>query len=433
MAWPSPFLPLLEHDPSTNITKDEGSWIATIYLIAGPFGAILASVVIDRIGRKMSLLLSALPYLASWTIIASTQRIGFLLSARFIGGMAEGVIYTVLPVYIGELAEPQIRGLLISLIAVLTMVAALLINVLGYYLNITYSSIICSVPHLLFLLSFPFLPETPNHYIVKGELDKARDALGQVRGRAVDDEEIEELVRINGEGLAKANILDLFRIASNRKGLFVFMGTMAAQQFTGIVPIMFYTQTIFEEAASDFPVIVSTVLLYVGLIVFSILSAVIVDRVGRRPLIITSIVCCGLALLAEGVNLYIKHKGGVDGVGFSWVTIGDFSFLIISYSIGLMTLPTVFAGELFPLNVKAAAICFCNIYFAVIATGIAKLFQFANDEYGLYVPFFVFAICLFLSLVYVVLFVPETKNKTLEQIQIELKAVKANTESITKL
>ncbi|XP_031356787.1 solute carrier family 2, facilitated glucose transporter member 8-like isoform X2 [Photinus pyralis] len=193
LAWSSPFLPLLERDPSTRITKDEGSWIATIYLIAGPFGAILASVVVNRIGRKMSLLLSALPYLTSWAIIAITQRIGFILSARFIGGMAEGVIYTVLPVYIGELADPQIRGFLISLMGILSMVAALVVNVLGYYLNITHSSIICAIPHILFLFSFPFLPETPNHYIVRGELDKARDTLGQVRGRAVDDEEIKEL------------------------------------------------------------------------------------------------------------------------------------------------------------------------------------------------------------------------------------------------
>ncbi|KAK5637747.1 hypothetical protein RI129_000070, partial [Pyrocoelia pectoralis] len=76
---------------------------------------------------------------------------------------------------------------------------------------------------------------------------------------------------------------------------------------------------------------------------------------------------------------------------------------------------------------------FLYIYFAVMATAVSKLFQFTNDEYGLYVPFFVFSAFCALSLIYVVIFVPETKNKTLEQIQIELKAVDANKESVTKL
>uniref|UniRef100_A0A1Y1NKT5 Major facilitator superfamily (MFS) profile domain-containing protein n=1 Tax=Photinus pyralis TaxID=7054 RepID=A0A1Y1NKT5_PHOPY len=421
MGWPSPFLPVLERDPLTSITKDEGSWIATTYLIAGPVGSIIAGIALNKIGRKRSLLLSALPFLTSWIIIAITQRLGFLLLARFIAGIGGGAIYSVLPIYISELVDPPIRGFLISVMGTLTIVASLFINILGYYVNITYSSLICTLPSVVFLLFFPFIPETPNYYIVNGKIDVARKVLSQVRGRQIDAEEIQELVESNEKGLAKAGVLDLFKIASNRKGLFVCLGTMGAQQLAGIVPIIFYTQTIFEKAAADFPVIASTSLLYVLLIVFSAVSSAIVDRLGRRPLLITSISCCCVALLMEGVNLYLKSQGGLNSIGLSWMTLGDLSFLVIGYSIGLLVLPSVFLSELFPLNVKGLAVGFCNIYFSVVAAAVSKLFQITSDHYGLHVPFFVFSASSFLSLVFAVIVVPETKNKSLEQIQIDLR------------
>ncbi|KAK5640279.1 hypothetical protein RI129_011090 [Pyrocoelia pectoralis] len=393
----------------------------------------MASVLMDKIGRKNSLLCAAIPYLISWFIIGLTQRLGFLLLARCIGGIGDGVVYTILPVYIAEIVDPQIRGFVISFVGILAIFGGLLINVYGYYLNIAYSSLLCAVPSSIFLIFFYFLPETPNYFIVRKNLNKAREVLGRIRGRQIDESEIEDLVKINEEGLVKASIFDLFRVRGNRRGLFIFMGTMTTQQFSGIIPIMFYTQTIFEEAAADFPVIASTVLLYIVLIIFSSVSAVIVDRLGRRPLIITSTALSCLFLLTEGVNLYIKSEGGVGNVGSSWVTIVDLSFLIVSFSIGLLSIPTVFQGEFFPLNVKAAAVCFCNIYFAVMASIAAKLFQITNDKYGLYFPFFMFSVVCGLGLVFAVIFVPETKNKTLEEIQIELKALNIDAKNVTKL
>uniref|UniRef100_A0A1Y1M5U2 Major facilitator superfamily (MFS) profile domain-containing protein n=1 Tax=Photinus pyralis TaxID=7054 RepID=A0A1Y1M5U2_PHOPY len=431
LAWPSPFLPILEGDPSTAITKDEGSWIATSYLISDPLGDIIISLLLNRIGRKYSLLVSAIPFLISWIIIAITQRFGFIILARLIAGIGGGAIFTVLPIYIGELADPQIRGSLISLMVIVISVGALSINILGYYVTITHASIICALPSVLFLLLFPFLPETPNYYIVKGNMDKAREMLTKIRGKVVGDEEIKELVKNNEEGLVRAGVLDLFRVASNRKGLFIFMGTMTAQQVAGIVPIMyFYTQTIFIEAAADFPVIASTAILYLVLIVCSVISAALIDRLGRRPLLLTSTACCCLALLMEGVNLYLTGKGGGNS-GFTWMTIGNISFLIVGYSIGLLTLPSIFMSELFPLNIKGVAVCFCNMFFSIMATTVTKLFQFTNDQYGLYVPFFVFSGLCFVTLVYVAISVPETKKKTLEQIQMELRV--ADGESKTKL
>ncbi|EFA01663.1 Facilitated trehalose transporter Tret1-2 homolog-like Protein [Tribolium castaneum] len=422
-AWPSPSLPQLTSNNSSSlqITNDEGSWIIIMELISPIPSCFLGAFIVDLIGRKKAILLSAIPYFLSWLMIAFANSELTLGAARLLAGVSDGIAFTVIPLYIAEIADASIRGLLGAAISVSWISGMLFINVVGAYLSISTTALICSVFPILLVLTFIWMPESPYHLIMKHDIERARIALRKFKGRSDIEDELSRLQEaVKTQNQKNASVWDLFRKKNNQEGLRIVAIVRNAQQMSGVAAISFYTLSIFNEAGDFISPFTATVI-YVSIQCFmTAVCSVLIDRTGRRPLLIASLIGSAISLFVLGTYFYIKDFTTIDISSFNFVPLLALLGYVIIFNIGAQPIPLLIQGELFPTNVKALASCFSEVYFCIIASMVSKLFQTLRDSFGMYLPFYGFAVCSAVNLVFVIFFVPETKGKTLEEIQATL-------------
>lgn len=220
-------------------------------------------------------------------------------------------------------------------------------------------------------------------------------------------------------------ILTIIIIIINRKALFIVFGLRTVQQFSGTMAITFYAKSIFSES-NHLSSNVSTLIYFVIHLGVCFMSSAIVDKSGRRPLLIISIIGSAIALFLEGLYFFLHNCTEIDVASYGYLQIIALVGFVIMFSLGMQTIPILILCEMFPTNVKAFALCLADIYFSIIASLVSKFFQFMKDNFGMHVPFFAFTACCVVGLAFIVFCVPETKGKTLEDIQKDLKHVSNN-------
>lgn len=418
-GWPSQAIPSLTSGNYTiTISQDEASWLTIMPLLGAIFGASISGVVVDWVGRKNIILFNTFPFLAAWIIIAFAKESIYLHIARFLAGLGDGSSFTVVPIYLAEIAEPQIRGLLASLCPVAIVVGLLLVNIFGAFLEINDAALISTIVPVTLLLTFIWMPETPYSLLMRNRPNEARISLQILRGKQDVEKEFKRLsMAVKKQNENGGKFLDLFRIASNRKAVFIVLGLRTVQQVCGIAAVTMYCKTIFIEANSFISPSIGAILYFVIQLVLSVISSILVDIFGRRPLLLLSTIGTFLTLCLNGTYLYIKNCTDIDVSGVTFVPVLALVLYIVIFSIGLQTIPLLLISEMFPTNVKAFAICLADIYFCFIASAVSKFFHFTTAQFGMHVPFYTFAVCAILGLFFIVFCVPETKGKTLEDIQ----------------
>lgn len=421
-GWPSPSLPILKNGTYRfRVDSDEGSWLAIMPLMGAILGAIVTGIIIDTLGRKKLILFSSFPFFISWIMIGLAQSSTLLHIARFMAGITDGLSFTAVPMFLGEIADPKIRGLLSSMCPVSIVFGLLLINILGNYLTIPVAAFTASVIPVILLLSFAWMPESPYFLLMRGRDEEAKRSLQIFRGNDDVEIELQRLTRaVKDQNKDSGKFLDLFTCASNRKAVFIALGLRTVQQLSGTTAITFYCKTIFLESQEFISPNTATIIYFTVQLLISAVSSFAVDVSGRRPLLIISIIGTSLTLFINGTYLYIKHKD-IDNVGFNFVPLVTLLCYVVIFSLGLQTIPLLIMSEMFPTNVKAFALCLADVYFSIIASVVSKFFNFSNEYFGMHVPFYTFTICCVFGLSFIIFCVPETKGKTLEDIQMYLK------------
>ncbi|KAK5640548.1 hypothetical protein RI129_011359 [Pyrocoelia pectoralis] len=422
-GWSSPSLPILQ-DPSSTlpVTNDEGSWLAVMPLIGASIGSLIGSVILDRIGRKKAVLLTGIPFFSAWLMVAFARTVPVLLFARFLAGIGDGLAFCAIPMYLNEIADPEIRGFIGSSCAITLILGMLLINIIGSYTSIRSAALVSSIVPVLLMMTFAWMPESPYYFIMQGDEEEARRSLKTLKGT---DDVNDELARLSAaiktQNTDTGKFLDLFTVKSNRKAGLIVMGARTIQQCSGMLAIGFYAHTIFESAGSTFSSSTASIIYFTVQLVLSFISSMIVDRTGRRPLLIISIIGAGIALFIEGFYFYLKMDcPSLNVSNYSYIPIVALIAFVTFFSIGLQTVPMLLLGELFSTNVKAFALSVSDVHFNIVATLVSKFFQAIKDSYGIHIPFFAFAVSCAVGLIFVIFCVPETKGKTLEKIQEEL-------------
>lgn len=168
MSWTSPALPLLQkHDSVPHVTNEEGSWIGSLLNLGAFCGALPAGLLADKIGRKFTLCILAIPLTGSWLMIAFAGTVTELFAGRFMGGIAIGAVSVVTPMYIAEFADSSIRGALGTLFQLQITIGILfgyLAGMVGDHRALSFIS--CALP-LLFLITFSWMPESPIYLLSK--------------------------------------------------------------------------------------------------------------------------------------------------------------------------------------------------------------------------------------------------------------------------
>lgn len=215
---------------------------------------------------------------------------------------------------------------------------------------------------------------------------------------------------------ADAKLKDLVTVTSNRIALFVSLSLMLFQQFSGINAVIFYTVDIFKSAGSTLDPSICSIIVGVVQVLMTFASAVLIEKAGRKILLLQSSIVMGICLITLGVYFYIKD-GGSDVTAIGWLPLGAVVLFIISFSLGFGPIPWLIMGELFAPDVKGVASAIAVMFNWTLVFVVTQTFGPLNDSIGSAATFWLFASFMVLCTFFVAIKVPETKGKTNAQIQ----------------
>lgn len=414
--------------------------------------------VMDKYGRKVSLLLSALPLFLGWILIIFAKSVWYLYVARCLAGFGTAFCNIVTSVYIGEIADKDIRGKLGTAYTLLKLVAYLMVYGCGPFVSYTVLGVVCALVPVVFFATFIFMPETPYYLIKAGRPEEARANLMKLNGSDISvgefDGKLMEIKRtVELDMSNKTSVWELFG-ARYRKSLLVMLGIKTLQNFSGNTAIDSYMQTILEESGSGLkPEIASIIygfiqmpwgmfslnsssltiliissysLFFLGGVVF--LSGALVDRIGRKPILIISCLGCALSTISEGVYFYMQTSLHSDMSGLTWIPATGLIVFTSMSNFGVSSLPYVLLGEFFATNIKEHASSISILWSYLLAFLISKTFKPLSNAWGMYTMFWFYGGCCIVGSLYVYFLVPETKGKTFIEIQDKLNGGRNKTE-----
>lgn len=387
-----------------------------------PFG-----IVADKIGRKYTLLALGVPHLICYGILAFAKDISLYYVARVLAGISVGATYTVLPLYIGEIAQNKNRGLLSSSINIFITGGDLIPYIIGPYLPIMWFNIVLFVFPVVFLVSFTFFaPESPYYHIIKKEYDAAETSLSRLRNKSskfvkAELEEMKDSVKMDGE-TNLAGLLKALKEVHVRKAVIIAVALIVFQQLSGITAILLYTETLFESTGSIIPASESSLVLGAVQFIVSFILPPFVDRAGRKPMLIFSGVGMFLSEAALGCYLYIQDYTDINVEELSWLPVTTLVVYMITYNCGFGPLPYTIISEVFPSNVKGAASSACSLVCWILAFVVSKYFGSLQDWMGISGVFWLFGGCCLFAAIFVLAVMPETKGKSFQEIQTALGA-----------
>ncbi|EFN69767.1 Sugar transporter ERD6-like 16 [Camponotus floridanus] len=423
-GWASPSLPILlqgkDETYPVRLTSEEASWVASLLMLGAMTGSIICAFIVNIIGRKNTMLFAAVPSIISWLMIAFATSSWELYISRFLAGLSTGFTYTITPLYIGEISPANIRGNFGSMLTVISKIGTTLEYVIGPFLSVKHLALVSLIGPCLFFVIFVWLPESPYHLMRRNAKEKALNSLVQLRGKEDVHEEIDTIERSVKIDLAnKSNLRELFCIPANRRALIAVVSLGTIHQLSGVQAVEQYAELIFNEMGNNLEGKYSTMILGVVQVISTIVCMFITDRSGRKLLLIISAIgsACSTAMVATYFNL--QHNN-VDTSNLKWLPAVGVIMYVIMFSVGLSALPFAMIGELFSMNVKALGSMINMIIAGIISFGVTKLYLVIADNLGIHVSFWIFTGCSLAGALFMLIYVPETKGKTLEQIQEEL-------------
>ncbi|XP_024885505.1 facilitated trehalose transporter Tret1-2 homolog [Temnothorax curvispinosus] len=432
IGWTSPILPKLEDDGGplgSRISAEQSSWIGSLVALGAIFGSFVAGSIGEKWGRKRALLSSLVPFIIGWILIASAVHVSMLYIARFIFGLAVSITFTNLPMYCGEIAETSIRGSLGSFLQLFITIGFLYAYAIGPFVSYVVFWILCALLPVIFFVCFMMMPESPYFLLNQGRRDEAIASLAKLRSKseAAVQKEADEIQVILDEAFKnQASISDLFKVKVNFKALIYTCLMVSFQQFSGINVVLFYMQKIFIAAGGLVPSEIAAIIIGVVQVLASMVTPLVVDKLGRRMLLVFSGIGETVSLFALGLYFYLKEVQHANDVveQISWLPIVALIIFIITYCVGWGPLPWAVMGEMFASNVKAKASSITVFVCWFLAFIITKFSSNLEDAFhGKYGGFWIFGGFCILSVLFTVLLLPETKGKTLQQIQDELNGV----------
>ncbi|KAG5675008.1 hypothetical protein PVAND_004948 [Polypedilum vanderplanki] len=421
LAWTSSSNDQLSHEDSKiRVTEDEKSWIGSFLAIGAFIGALPAGVLAEKIGRKFAIIFIGIPYLISWGLISFASNVGMLYGGRLLGGIATGASCVVAPMFISEIAETSLRGALGAFFQLFISVGILFVYIVGALVDWTQLSMISAIFPVLFMITVFFIPDSPIYLVKKNKREEAGEALKKFWGPQCDTQTALDNIKAELDAISSdAKLSDLFTVRANFMALIVSLALMLFQQFSGINAVIFYAQSIFDAAGSEMNPAIGAIIIGVVQVVMTVASSLLIEKAGRRILLLQSSIIMGICLIVLGVYFQLKQSGS-DVTNISFLPLGSLVLFIASFSLGLGPIPWLIMGELFSSEVKGVASGLAVMFNWALVFIITKTFAMMQISWGSGPTFYFFAAFMIVGTVFIFLKVPETKGKTNAQIQATL-------------
>ena len=405
----------------------------TIALIGCMIGACTCGWLADRIGRKKLLIVSALVFLLSSIATGTFSSFSQFLVARFFGGIGIGIASGLSPMYIAEVAPTEIRGKLVSLNQMTIVIGILAAQVVNWQIadpiptDFGPAEIAASwngqmawrwmfwaaaVPSIVFLLLAFFIPESPRWQAIKGVTDKAKATLARIGGDIYAEREMQAIATANASAKEAAGLSTLFSKPFHKV---LLLGVVIAvfQQWCGTNVIFNYAQEIFQSAGySVGDVLFNIVITGVANVLFTLIAIFTVDKLGRRKLMLIGAGGLCLTYATLGCCYYMHITGFfmiilvVAAIACYAMTLGPCTWVLIS--------------ELFPNRVRAIAVATCTFALWIGSSSLTYTFPLLNKSLGSYGTFWIYALVCGCGFLFFFRRLPETKGKSLEQLEEEL-------------
>ncbi|MFZ9036035.1 MAG: sugar porter family MFS transporter [Francisellaceae bacterium] len=406
-----------------NLSDSLWGVIVSIAVFGAFLGALICGKIADRLGRKNTLILTAIGFLVGTTILGLAINLSMLLIGRFVVGFCIGVASFVSPLFISEISPSRHRGKLVLLNSICITGGEMVAFLSGYGLHFSGEGswrlmfLIGLIPAVILILGLMRLPFSPRWIAETKGMKGARDILMKIRTsrQEVDDEivEIEKTLSFKSEHSLKA----LFKKPVIHV-LILGLGLGILQQFAGINVLMYYGPHLFSSlGASDSTALFLAFLLGLMNVLFTIVAVVLVDYLGRRILYLSGTVITASALFLFALSVY-------SGQLSLWLDVLLLCLYIMGFAISLGSMFWLLISEIFPLRIRGLAMSFCVAVQWLANFIVALSFLPLMDLLGAATSFFILAFINMLAFFFGMKYLPETKNMTLEAIEFNVEAGK---------
>ncbi|KAL3269490.1 hypothetical protein HHI36_008557 [Cryptolaemus montrouzieri] len=396
----------------------EASWLGSLVTVGAIFGSFAFGMAAGKFGRKPVLIFLGFPFIISFLILAFCTNIWFFYFARAFSGFALGGVFTVIPMYSGEIADDSNRGLLGAAMNCFLTLGLLVTVCVGPYVSFMCFHIFLTVFPIIFIILFTLLcPESP-YYLIKKDFRKAEESLRKIRGTYDVSKELSE-IKENVEKAEGGSIMTIIQEAGLRKAFLIGAGLIFFQQFSGINVVLFYGTNIFQVASPNMDAALGPIIIQLVQFGTSFITPIFSDRSGRKILLVISHISMLTVEIFLGLYFYLRDNGtNVDSI--SWLPIATLVLYITGYNFGAGPIPWAVMGELFPTNIKDLASAGVSAVCWICGFVITLTFQGVSNNIGMGPTFWIFSGFGVFATVFVITYVIETKGKSLQQIQDEL-------------
>lgn len=334
--------------------------------------------------------------------------------------MVAGAYCLMSPLYSSEISQKEIRGALGSFTQMMISFGILFTAIISKYMKIVDFTIVLAVIPIIFAVTFYFMPESPIYLLKHHREQEARRSLERLRGNKYDiDGEIQELKTLLSEkrGLTVAVLKESFSKTATKRACVIVFGLMVFRVLCLVDAITTYSAYIFKEAGVAIDAQSCTIILTSIQAAAGILQSSIVDRLGRKILLLVSSLLMALCLTLVGVSMYIKERNGDSSEIWNYVPLIALCVFVCGYSLGLAPIPWMICGEIFPQELKSLLSSTANFTSWLFTFGTVKVFLVMVIEIGQDITFLIFAGITVIGFIYIFVFVRETKGKTFTEIQ----------------
>lgn len=419
IGWTSPYIAQLTNGESVaHITNEEASWIVSLLPFGRLFGAAIGSLTMECYGSKKALLASGLPIMLSWVCVIFADSAWWLYVSRLCAGITFGMFYSCFALYMGEIATASIRGALVSTIVNGMPLGTLIGNWMGSLVSMRSFGIVALIAIVCFLVMFLLLPQSPHYYVRCNDEAKAKRTIQWYHRKSnvnAELEVIEDFVRSTASTSFREKLRQIV-VKKNRRGFIIIVFMFISMQLSGVNTVVFYMETIVRNAQVTSMQPATVVILSTGIsIVIGWISVYLIDRCGRRVLMTVS---CGFVIVAMillGIQ-FMLLEWDFDPKRLECLPILAM-VLFMMMSIGLVPVPSTILSEFFPDDLKSIAGFTASITSALFAFICSKTYQPLIELMTEKYVYWMYALMMTMCLVFTLVAVPETKGKTLQEIQ----------------
>ena len=396
----------------------EGLVVASM-LVGAIFGSGASGPISDRLGRRRVVFIIAIIYIVGALILALAPSMPVLVIGRLVIGLAVGGSTAIVPVYLSEMAPTEQRGSLSSLNQLMITIGILS----SYLINYAFTPIegwrwmlgLAVLPSLILLIGVAFMPESPRWLLEHRSEKAARDVMKLTFKESEIDKEIADMKEINAISESTWNVL---KSPWLRPTLIIGSVFALLQQIIGINAIIYYAPTIFSKAGlGNATSILGTGGIGTVNVLITIVAIMIIDKIDRKRLLVIGNIGMVASLLIMAILVWTI---GIQSS--AWIMVACLTLFIIFFGFTWGPVLWVMLPELFPMRARGAATGIAALVLSIGSLLVAQLFPILTDVLSVEQVFLIFAAIGVCALIFVIKYLPETRGRSLEEIEADLRS-----------